>query len=70
MATTDTQCTGNCMGCTIFQRQYCASQIAYNNMRMMERISESLTAMGQELQTLKELAQRNPEEPELINPIG
>jgi hypothetical protein len=37
---------------------------------MMERMSESLTAMGQELQTLKELAQRNPEEPELINPIG
>ena len=38
MAENQTKCTGNCMACTIYQRQYCASQLSYNNMRMLEQM--------------------------------
>ena len=64
------QCTGNCMGCTIMQRQYCASQIAYNNMRMMEDvfadIEKMMTSIG-ELKAKIEAIQNN--EGTLINPL-
>ena len=45
MADNQSKCTGNCMACTILQRQYCSSQLAYSNMRMLEQMQQSLANM-------------------------
>lgn len=64
----ETKCTGNCMQCNIMQRQYCSSQITYNNMKMMERMSEQLNELRDELKAIKEKAEQD-EHDSLINPI-
>ena len=71
MAENQTKCTGNCMACTIFQRQYCASQLAYSNMRMLEKLQqvvvsmkENITALGEKVEAM----QNN--EAMLIDPTG
>lgn len=33
---TEKHCSGDCMNCVPFQRQYCAAQLGYNNMRQMD----------------------------------
>jgi hypothetical protein len=43
------QCSGNCKQCSLFQRQYCASQLALTNMRMMERMVQQLQKMQMHL---------------------
>ena len=47
------KCTGNCLNCKPVQRQYCASQHAYNTMRMMQVMEESLKAMAGTVEELK-----------------
>ena len=39
------RCTGDCKVCTLFQRQYCASQISYNNMRLLERMEQEIVIL-------------------------
>lgn len=39
------KCTGDCKVCSLFQRQYCASQISYNNMRLLERIEQEIVIL-------------------------
>ena len=63
MAETKTQCTGNCMGCTIFQRQYCASQITYNNMRILEQMAATIASLQDKIEAIQS------NEGTLINPI-
>jgi hypothetical protein len=58
----ESKCTGNCMVCTVFQRQYCASQLAYSNMRMLELMQQTITEIGEKIETI----QNN--EATLINP--
>ena len=62
------KCTGDCMQCSIIQRQYCSSQLCYNNMRMMERVSERLEEM---LEILRGIRDRSDRERNgvLINPV-
>lgn len=43
------QCSGNCKQCNLFQRQYCASQLALTNMRMQERMMQQLQKMQMHL---------------------
>ena len=43
----ESKCTGNCMVCSVFQRQYCASQLAYSNMRMLELMQQTITELGE-----------------------
>ena len=64
----ETRCTGNCMQCNLIQRQYCSSQITYNNMKMMERMSEQLKELREELKAIKEKAESD-ESNVLINPM-
>ena len=62
----DTQkshCTGNCMACTIFQRQYCSSQIAYNNMGLLSDLLKDIADLKEKIEAI----QNN--EGTLINPI-
>ena len=47
-----THCTGDCRKCFPMQRAYCSSQIAYNNMRMLETLSQSLAALSSEVKDL------------------
>jgi hypothetical protein len=56
------------MKCNIMQRQYCSAQIAYNNMRMMEQMTEQISSIREELEVLKKNG--GGQEESLINPIG
>ena len=55
MEGTQNKCTGNCMACTVIQRQYCASQLAYTNMRMMEQMQKTVIDIKEKI----EAAQNN-----------
>lgn len=60
----ENKCTGNCMACTIFQRQYCASQLAYSNMRMLELVQQVVSELKDDVSKLREnaYAQKTSEE--------
>ena len=49
----ESKCTGNCMACTVFQRQYCASQLAYSNMRMLELLQQELTDISEKIEAIQ-----------------
>lgn len=56
------QCTGNCLNCIPNQRAYCASQHAYSNMRVLDKVMETLTEMREQISAMqgevKEMAAR------------
>ena len=49
----ENKCTGNCMACTIFQRQFCSSQLAYTNMRMLEQLQQTVTNLQQKIESMQ-----------------
>lgn len=53
MADIQSKCTGNCMACTIFQRQYCASQLAYSNMRMLEQMQQTVKNLSDKIDAIQ-----------------
>ena len=53
MAENQSKCTGNCMACTIFQRQYCASQLAYSNMRMLEQMQNEIASIEKKIEAMQ-----------------
>ena len=61
-------CTGDCMKCPPFQRQYCASQIAYNNMGLVSSLVELVKSLSDDVKTLSKKIETQ-ESHELINPI-
>ena len=46
-------CTGNCLNCHTNQRQYCAAQKGYDNLRLLLEMRESMTAMAAVIEELK-----------------
>ena len=50
----ESKCTGNCMACTILQRQYCASQLAYSNMKMLEQMQQVVVELKESVKTIDE----------------
>lgn len=57
------RCTGDCLQCSPVQRQYCSSQLAYNNLKVLERLEERLDVLSEQLESM------DMEEAPLINPI-
>lgn len=47
-------CTGDCLRCSQAQRQYCASQFTFNNMQMLESLSQSVLALANDVKNLNE----------------
>lgn len=47
-------CTGNCLNCQPAQRAYCASQHAYSNMKVLDRMMEAVLGMRGEISALRE----------------
>lgn len=47
------KCPGNCLQCLPAQRQYCASQHAYSNMLVLDKVMETLTAMKGQIETMQ-----------------
>ena len=45
-------CPGNCLKCFPAQRQYCASQHALSNMRVLDRVMEALARMQTQMDAL------------------
>lgn len=58
------KCTGNCMNCSVIQRQFCSSQIAYNNMKVLESIVKELSDMKEKVEQMQN------EESVLISPTA
>ena len=54
------KCPGNCLQCIPAQRQYCASQHAYSNMLVLDKVMETLVGMQGQIEilqgTVKDLA--------------
>ena len=48
------QCTGNCLNCLPAQRQYCASQHSYSNMKVLDNMMELLKKMQDSVTELNE----------------
>jgi len=64
MANTNTpRCTGNCMNCAMIQRQFCASQLAYNNMKVLDVVAAELKALKETVEKMK-----HDDEAVLFNP--
>lgn len=45
-------CTGDCRACTVIQRGYCASQLAYNNMGLISTLTGMIKAAQDEIKAL------------------
>ena len=64
------RCNGNCKNCLAIQRQFCASQLAYNSMMAVSQLVkqvESLELSVMELNERLDNAQSNEED--IFNPI-
>ena len=62
-------CTGDCLRCSQAQRQYCASQFTFKNMRMLEGMVVSLQLLSAEVKNLSEKVDAiQNAEGELFNP--
>lgn len=47
-------CTGNCIGCSVSQRAFCASQHSYRSMRMLNGVAEKCEVLERKLIGLSE----------------
>lgn len=47
------QCSGDCLKCSVAQRQYCSCQHAYNTMRLIQSMQESINTMSGTVEELK-----------------
>ena len=47
------KCPGNCLQCIPAQRQYCASQHAYSNMMVLDKVMGTLTAMQGQMEAMQ-----------------
>ena len=47
------QCSGNCLNCQPAQRQYCASQHSYSNMKVLDNMMELLKKMQTDMQAMQ-----------------
>lgn len=47
------KCPGNCLQCLPAQRQYCASQHAYSNMKVLDKIMETLLGMKNQVDAMQ-----------------
>lgn len=47
------KCPGNCLQCLPAQRQYCASQHAYSNMKVLDKIMETLLGMKNQIDAME-----------------
>ena len=64
-------CTGDCMKCNQFQRALCSSQVGYYNMKMLELLTQAVTALQEETQKLSEKVAALQESGDaLFNPIA
>ncbi len=61
------KCPGNCSLCNMYQRNYCASQISYTNMKILTSLVENVNILSEEVKSLKTKIETS-ESNELINP--
>lgn len=47
------KCPGNCLRCLPAQRQYCASQHAYSNMLVLDKVMETLMKMQEQIDSMQ-----------------
>ena len=47
------QCSGDCLKCLPAQRQYCASQHAYSNMKVLDVLVEMIKQTAKELEDIR-----------------
>ena len=48
------QCSGNCLNCQPAQRQYCASQHSFSNMKVLDNMMELLKKMQADMLVMQD----------------
>ena len=48
------QCSGNCLSCSPAQRAYCASQHAYSNMKVLDKMMSEILELHDSIKNLSE----------------
>jgi Zn-dependent alcohol dehydrogenase len=56
------RCTGNCKACLQVQRQYCATQLSYNNAMAIDALRSEMAELA------KKLNDMNSENVEVVDP--
>lgn len=46
-------CTGDCKRCSMVQRGYCASQIAYNNMLILNELRNNMKLLANKMDAMQ-----------------
>lgn len=46
-------CTGDCMACSVIQRGYCSSQLAYNNMQLIGALVEKVNTLTEKVNSMQ-----------------
>ena len=46
-------CSGDCLSCNAAQRQYCASQNAYNTMRMVQEMRVTIDELAEKIRAIE-----------------
>lgn len=66
------KCPGNCSLCNMYQRNYCASQISYTNMKLITSLVKEVNDMRAEVKAMSSelAASRSQSAEELINPTS
>lgn len=64
-------CPGDCTGCNIYQRNFCSSQLAHTNMKLITALIQEVGNVRADLKAIAtELAASHPQSSdELINPV-
>jgi len=47
------QCSGNCLNCAPAQRGYCASQHAYSNMKVLDKMMEAINKIAEKIEAIQ-----------------
>ena len=48
------KCTGDCLKCTIVQRQYCAAQKAYDNQRLLVELTSAVADLKAKIEAIQD----------------
>lgn len=64
------KCSGNCKNCLALQRQFCASQLAYNSMMVVFQLTQKVDMLEAGIKELNEkLNATQSIEADIFNPI-
>lgn len=53
MAENTRKCDGKCMECNVYQRQFCAVQLSYNNMKQLDVLGKEIKNLSEKIEAMQ-----------------